>query len=420
MSEAPARYQGSGNFVFVSYSHEQKDIVYDDIRKLQGAGINIWYDNGLKPGEEWYQDVEDHVALPGCRGAILYVSESFLHSKSIHKEMRILNEHHVTNIIPIKILEGNIKRTLSNLFADGFLEQEVLFLLLNILVKEGEDTEDTPVTYYNWNDPNRYARMVEWILEWNKDFVKEIFPCCNIFHKGHIEYFPSLLETTPFNFTYIVISNQRRHLDESLNSLPDCNREWIQYERVVFLSPEFIPKTGKGIIISIDHENISYLPHILDQREKCASRYAMIINVYTAEVACDGQKLMDRAAFIIREWQKDFLSISDEEMQGHEDFCLMQTDRKVQRIDAIQDVMKIRNSTERWRYLLSDSCYYPFVVHAYHNNPSAHQGVSWLLHQSALKGNNAFRQERLRLVADPALREGWDWEAFYEKKYDWE
>ena len=49
--EAP--YQGSENYVFLSYSHADKEIAYDFISFLQFNGIRVWYDSGIPYGDNW-------------------------------------------------------------------------------------------------------------------------------------------------------------------------------------------------------------------------------------------------------------------------------------------------------------------------------------------------------------------------------
>jgi hypothetical protein len=42
-------YKGDGDYVFVCYSHSDISTVYDDLTALRSRGLNIWYDEGIKP-----------------------------------------------------------------------------------------------------------------------------------------------------------------------------------------------------------------------------------------------------------------------------------------------------------------------------------------------------------------------------------
>ena len=51
MAERPLpAYDGDEPYVFVSYSHEDSDLVYPGIRWLQDQRFNIWYDEDISPG----------------------------------------------------------------------------------------------------------------------------------------------------------------------------------------------------------------------------------------------------------------------------------------------------------------------------------------------------------------------------------
>ena len=46
-------YKGENPYIFVSYAHKDKDIVYPVIEELQNRGYRIWYDEGIEASEEW-------------------------------------------------------------------------------------------------------------------------------------------------------------------------------------------------------------------------------------------------------------------------------------------------------------------------------------------------------------------------------
>jgi TolB-like protein len=50
-------YQGTEQFVFVSYSHLDTEQVFSEITLLAEQGINIWYDEGIRPGAEWRDEL---------------------------------------------------------------------------------------------------------------------------------------------------------------------------------------------------------------------------------------------------------------------------------------------------------------------------------------------------------------------------
>ena len=54
-------YNGSEPYIFVSYAHKDSEAVYRTIEKLTSLGYRIWYDEGIKPGVEWPENIAIHL-----------------------------------------------------------------------------------------------------------------------------------------------------------------------------------------------------------------------------------------------------------------------------------------------------------------------------------------------------------------------
>lgn len=72
--------------VFISYSHENKEerdrlLVHLRAAKLNSKTIEWWDDTQIKPGEEWYEEIQK--AIASTRIAILLVSVDYLASEFI-------------------------------------------------------------------------------------------------------------------------------------------------------------------------------------------------------------------------------------------------------------------------------------------------------------------------------------------------
>ena len=60
----PEVYHGDGPYIFISYKHEDAEIVMMEIEQLQKKGINVWYDAGLALGEPWDEvEVKNHIDI---------------------------------------------------------------------------------------------------------------------------------------------------------------------------------------------------------------------------------------------------------------------------------------------------------------------------------------------------------------------
>ena len=57
-------YRGSEPYVFVSYAHADSEKVFYEIKRFNEAGFNVWYDEGIAPGNEWTDEIAD--ALERC------------------------------------------------------------------------------------------------------------------------------------------------------------------------------------------------------------------------------------------------------------------------------------------------------------------------------------------------------------------
>jgi len=88
--EYPLPYQGPDNYVFISYSHEDKDAVYEDIEKLKKLGVRIWYDKGIPAGPKWDEFVYPKIANEQCAVVLFYMSKHFFSSEAIAKEIKIV------------------------------------------------------------------------------------------------------------------------------------------------------------------------------------------------------------------------------------------------------------------------------------------------------------------------------------------
>lgn len=84
----PKCYDGHENYVFVSYSHANSKEVMEDIGYLQYNGYRIWFDDGLKLGDIWKDEVFLRIKSTKCNGILIYVSEESFFSGALVEELR--------------------------------------------------------------------------------------------------------------------------------------------------------------------------------------------------------------------------------------------------------------------------------------------------------------------------------------------
>lgn len=67
-------YSGNLEYVFVSYSHKDRDQVLPILGRLQQAGCRIWYDEGIKGGENWRKILASKIDSDKCSNFLLFGS----------------------------------------------------------------------------------------------------------------------------------------------------------------------------------------------------------------------------------------------------------------------------------------------------------------------------------------------------------
>lgn len=79
-------YTGTAPYIFVSYAHLDSAIVLPILSYLINHGYNIWYDEGITPGEDWTAFLEDKIK--NCACFLCFLSANSLKSSECLKELR--------------------------------------------------------------------------------------------------------------------------------------------------------------------------------------------------------------------------------------------------------------------------------------------------------------------------------------------
>jgi len=98
-------YSGHDRYVFVCYSHEDASRVYEEIRWLQDQGANVWYDEGISPGEEWSEELGR--AIQGADRVLFFVSPRSVTSRHCRNEVLFAQNHDVP-ILSIHLEETSL------------------------------------------------------------------------------------------------------------------------------------------------------------------------------------------------------------------------------------------------------------------------------------------------------------------------
>lgn len=98
MSKPFAAYNGNESYVFVCYAHKDSDRVYADLTRLNDAGINLWYDEGIAAGSSWRAEIAG--AIQGASKLLFFISEASLVSSHCLREVDFAVNHDI-EIIPV-------------------------------------------------------------------------------------------------------------------------------------------------------------------------------------------------------------------------------------------------------------------------------------------------------------------------------
>lgn len=107
-------YQGTQPYVFVSYSHKDKESVLKIISDLMLCACNIWYDTGIHSGEDWNSEIAEHLFNAECVLFMItansvqsdYVKDELNFAKAKHKKIYPVYLEKVTLPLSLELLLG--------------------------------------------------------------------------------------------------------------------------------------------------------------------------------------------------------------------------------------------------------------------------------------------------------------------------
>ncbi len=93
-------YHPMHRYAFISYSHNDRALVYGIMSKLKEHQINYWHDGELPGGSEWPEEIGQK--LIDSQVVLLMISNASICSKNVRNEITLAQNHKI-NIIPIYI-----------------------------------------------------------------------------------------------------------------------------------------------------------------------------------------------------------------------------------------------------------------------------------------------------------------------------
>ncbi|HJN53348.1 MAG: TIR domain-containing protein [Pseudomonadales bacterium] len=90
-------YAGDDPYIFVSYSHEDSDVVFPEIQWLKDQDCNIWYDEGIVPGAEWTDELGK--AIEEADRFLFFVTPNSVASQYCRDELSFALNHRKKTLI---------------------------------------------------------------------------------------------------------------------------------------------------------------------------------------------------------------------------------------------------------------------------------------------------------------------------------
>lgn len=85
------------NYIFLSYSHENRGIVNTIANKIENDGYCVWYDNGINPGSEWAEDIAVHIEK--AKVFIAFITKEYLQSENCKDELSYARENNLVILL---------------------------------------------------------------------------------------------------------------------------------------------------------------------------------------------------------------------------------------------------------------------------------------------------------------------------------
>ncbi len=104
-----APYEGSEPYVFVSYSHRDKEPVYAEIGSLHEQGFRIWYDQGIRGGSDWTSTLEHK--LKESAFVLIFISPDAVESPNVRDEIHFALEKKKP-LLAIHLVETDLRHGL--------------------------------------------------------------------------------------------------------------------------------------------------------------------------------------------------------------------------------------------------------------------------------------------------------------------
>jgi len=110
-------YVGDEPYIFVTYSREDSDLAYPQIRWLQDQGFNLWWDEGIGPGAVWRRELTQ--AIRGCSLFLYLTTPNSIASEQCTGEVNCARDEHHRPVLAVHLLKTVVPDALAHCLSNG-------------------------------------------------------------------------------------------------------------------------------------------------------------------------------------------------------------------------------------------------------------------------------------------------------------
>ena len=100
-------YEGDKPFIFISYAHKDKELVWPVIDHMMKDGYRVWYDDGIHPGTEWDEFIATKISI--CEYFVAFISDNYINSDNCKDELNYARDN-VENKLLIYLQEVSLPK----------------------------------------------------------------------------------------------------------------------------------------------------------------------------------------------------------------------------------------------------------------------------------------------------------------------
>jgi len=138
-------YVGSEDYIFVSYSHKDKTAVEEKLHLLQRCGFRLWYDKGIRGGENWRKVLREKIKF--SKNVIVFTSANSVKSENVKIEIVTADafEKKIINVcLDDENFEGTVGRIINDLHAVGAKAENFEEQMIAALDESTREAEQKP------------------------------------------------------------------------------------------------------------------------------------------------------------------------------------------------------------------------------------------------------------------------------------